>query len=83
MVTLNTIGKPELASWYSLYLAATAIDAICVRQGLSGIVSRLGESCQMTRQMKMIGADPFLGSDHSLVVSVGNRDIPAGMVATS
>lgn len=74
---------PELASWYSLYLAAIVIDAMCVRQGLSGIVSRLGESCQMIRLLKMIGADPFLGSDESLVVTIGPRVIPAGMAATS
>ena len=56
---------------------------MCVRQGLSGIVSHLGESCQMTRQMKMIGADEFLGSDDSLVVTIGGRVIQAHMVATS
>ena len=74
---------PELASWYSLYIAAIAIDAMCVRQGLSGIVSRLGESCQMTRQMKMVGADPTLGSDDRLVVTIGDRGIQADIAATS
>ena len=83
MITVNTIGRPELASWYSLYLAAIAIDGICVRQGHSGIVSRLGESGQMTRQLKMIAADPFLGSDESLVVTIGDRVIQADVAATS
>ena len=83
VITVNTIGMPELASWYPLYLAAVAIDAMCVRQGLSGIVSRLGKSCQMSRQMEMTGADPFLGSDDSLVVTIGDRDIKAGIAATS
>ena len=84
MITVNIIDQsPVLATWYSLYLAAIAIDAMCVRQGLSGIVSHLGESCQMTRQMKMTGADPILGSDDSLVVTIGGRVIQAHMVATS
>ena len=76
-----------LATWYELYLAAITIDAMCVRRGFSGLVSRLGESCQMTRPMKMIGADPFPGSGDSLVVTIGGRDIPPDvppdMAATS
>ena len=83
MITVNIIGRPGLASWYSLYLAAITVDAMCVRQGFSGIVSRLGESCEMTRPMNMIGADPFLGSDDSLVVTIGDRVPEANVSATS
>ena len=80
---MNTIGQPELASWYSLYLAAIAIDAICVRQGFSGMVSRLGESSHMTRPMTMIRANPSLGGSGDLVVTVGDRNFRANMTATS
>ena len=83
VITVNTVGPPELASWYSLYLAAMAIDAMCVRQGLGGLVSRLGEGCQMTRSKGMCKADPFLGSDGGLVVSIGQRDPQIDMAAIS
>ena len=37
----------------------------------------------MTRHMKMIRADPFLGSDDSLVVTIGDRVVQADVAATS
>ena len=47
MITANYVGMSSYTSWYTLYLAAAAIDAICVRRGFTGAMNRLGESCQV------------------------------------
>ena len=47
------------------------------------MVSRLGESSQMTRPMTMIRANPSLGGSGDLVVTVGDRNFRANMTATS
>lgn len=49
IITADIAGRPSSVTWYIMYLAAIAIDAMCVRQGLVGVMNRLGESCQMTR----------------------------------
>ena len=44
IITANYVGLSSYTSWYTLYLAAAAIDAMCVRRGLTGAMNRLGES---------------------------------------
>lgn len=42
VVVANCISMPTTANWYILYLAAIAIDAMCVRRGMAGIAIDLG-----------------------------------------
>lgn len=42
VVTAGTIGSPISAAWYVMYLGATAVDTMCVRRGLKGVVDGLG-----------------------------------------
>lgn len=64
VITVKTIGRPILAAWYMIYLAAIAVDAMCVRRGLVGVLNRLG-------------------SDGSLLVTIGDRNPQADMAALS
>lgn len=42
VITVSTDGPPTYSAWYAMYTAATAIDAMCVRQGRAGFVTALG-----------------------------------------
>ncbi len=65
-----------------IYLAATAIDAMCTRRGMSGVVSHLGESCEKGRlHVKRFSVDVFPGSDGSLMVSISDHNPRGEMVA--
>lgn len=83
VITVNTIGRPVLAAWYMIYLAATAIDAMCVRRGLVGVLDRLGKSRRYLVPLKMARANRLLGSDGSLSVTVGDRSPQANIAAFS
>lgn len=43
MLTLESRGPPDTEIWYNLYLAAVAVDALCVRDGKWGTATGLGE----------------------------------------
>ena len=84
IITANFVGLSSYTSWYTLYLAAVAIDARCVRRGLTGVMYRLGESCQMTRSYENGSALKLVpGSEASLLVTIGSRNTQTNMAATS
>ena len=39
-----TDGVPDLESWYDLWLAAVAIQAMCIEQGMTGSSNLHGQS---------------------------------------
>ena len=47
MMTVNTIGGTDRASWYDLYKAVIAVDMICVRNSpaMNGIITGVGKFC--------------------------------------
>ena len=84
MITANYVGMSSYTTWYTLYLAAAAIDAMCVRRGMTGAMNRLGESCQMTHSYEN-GSELsfFLGSEASLLITIGGRNAQNNVAATS
>ena len=84
IITANYVGLSSYTTWYTLYLAAAAIDAMCVRRGLTGAMNRLGESCQLTHSYEN-GSELsfFSGSEGSLLVTIGGRNPRADAAATS
>ena len=78
---VQSIGQPVLAAWYRLYLAAIAIDAMCVRRGLTGFSDLLGEGLPADWSLlRMTKANGILGS---LSVSIGDWNSRSDMAAAS
>ena len=48
MLSLDSQGPPDAEIWYNLYLAAVAIDALCVRDGKAGLGTKLGKESSKT-----------------------------------
>ncbi|MCJ1455355.1 hypothetical protein MMC28_005710 [Mycoblastus sanguinarius] len=69
LVTTNTNGPSSSASWYEIYLAATAIDALCVRQGRAGLAINLGNGLS--------------GGPGTLFVTIKDENPRSDVVATS
>ena len=44
VITADSVGNPTEATWYMIYLAAVAIDVMCVRRGLAGNATHIGLS---------------------------------------
>jgi len=42
VITASNIELPTNTNWYVIYLAATAVDAMCVRRGRAGIGVHIG-----------------------------------------
>ena len=42
LITVNAVGSPTTANWYIVYLAAIAVDAVCLRNNKAGIIINLG-----------------------------------------
>ena len=63
-------GRADQAAWYDIYLAAAAVDAVCVRRGMWGVAGGLG---MLGRRDSRVGvrADLWIvGLDGSLTVSL-------------
>lgn len=47
MMTVNTIGGNDRASWYDLFKAVIAVDMICTRNSpaMNGIITGVGKFC--------------------------------------
>lgn len=67
MICANHVKGPLTeANWYIVYLAAVAVDAMCVRQGLAGIAWDIG-LCRS--RCILVGEDSSLHVDSQLVTA--------------
>ena len=72
MLTLDSQGPPDAEIWYNLYLAAVAVDALCVRDGKAGLAVGLGEKLipKKKRIMLLRTDSPIEGFQGRLSVSI-------------
>ena len=44
MIIDSVDEEPDYSTYYDMWAAAVAVNEICVKKGLAGVASRLGES---------------------------------------
>ncbi|KAG7001958.1 hypothetical protein G7Y79_00030g064910 [Physcia stellaris] len=76
MMTVNTIGGNDHASWYDLFKATVAVDMICARNSpaLNGIITGVGESGELSIS---------LNRESPVVIEAGGRGGDNGTIETA
>lgn len=82
VITVSSDGPPTYSAWYDMYSAATAADAMCVRQGRAGFVTALGTSENDRYAGSLNLRFPRLGDASNLVVSIKAGESKPDVAAT-
>lgn len=83
LITTNSIGSPTSANWYIVYLAAIAIDAVCVRDNKAGLIIDLGfcKSNMLLAEVSLSSCFHFLADPRSVFVTITDKDSPTADLA--